>query len=586
MQLAKCSQCSFVYLSDATECSRCGALVSHNAPRAFASAPPAGAHITISEATSAPPELTPPQAGNFPTQPASLAPPTALELAYFSAPAAPENAEPNAAFTHSDFALEANAPPDESALPRYGNYPPLLGTGSQAQITPPHDPQYYAARAAARETTQSLGQTEQRRFFLAQPQYAPQRRPLTQYANSGSSTVDNVETIFGNALFKLIIYPLVALALLIGAWNIVASDPWSSSEDPRLPRAHKPWFNSWVRSNPTAEEVRRQYIKATGQQAFANLPKTLYFKGSMEIFKVPLPLDGSIAPPPPGDYERATFLRWVPPGKNIGIGDFEAANDKGRQVSFITSLKVLNKTIRTQQTLTSQKAWKHEIVYNGLPKAGIIESEKTSDLSPPETAQFKKMSSLGVLEQDSTQTFQFLGKADVRGRVAYSLKAKKPNGEEETQYYDAETGLVVCTQEVDAAKGLEMTIFFEEYRLVEGVQVPHKMLMMMSAEGVKLSITMQIEDIKTNTPLDPQLFTWFDSKAANSNISNTTTFATQYSPSPSPTPTTGLVVRKLPPVYAPPRREPEPRPSASPQEKPFRSTKSGGLFDGLAPVNN
>ena len=220
MQLSKCPQCNFVTLPGVAACKRCGAALADGANTAFTPPTPA--------------------------------------LTGFVAPA------PTAVWSQPPDPQPAAAPP---------------GYEARAEPNAPQfDHNYYAARASARQYSDSERLDEATRQRQAR-HYSQTARPRHKHSGDNHS----VTNIFGEFLFKLVIYPAIALLFFGCVWHFVVPRALASSENPNLPVAAKPWFNSWLRGNPTAEEILQKHRQASGELALAAPPKSVYMKGAVEM---------------------------------------------------------------------------------------------------------------------------------------------------------------------------------------------------------------------------------------------------------------------------------------------------------------
>lgn len=99
-----------------------------------------------------------------------------------------------------------------------------------------------------------------------------------------------------------------------------------------------------------------------------------------------------------------------------------------------------------------------------------------------------------------------LGQTNVAGRDAYRVEAKPVTGTADILYFDVENGLLLrMDSETDMGTGKTvLEIFFEDYKVVDGVKVPHK-VRMPAPEQYKFTLT--ISEVKFNVPMDDVEFT-------------------------------------------------------------------------------
>jgi hypothetical protein len=673
MQLAKCSQCGVVSLPGLDECQRCGAPVLTITPNAFVPHAPARVRVTVTEASYEPVAPPAPPPVLIPTPPAQTwtPAPTVLdatpaeftptiietplvveeifynpppepaqdwqntpEMAFFTSAApvvetpAPENAWPATDFTPSDWAGEN--PPEESFVsngeyhetPPAGAYqaPPPAGQPSYAApqngLPPARDPNYYAARAAEREAAQAEEMRQKRQHFLAQAQYAAQQRPFTQYnyrpAQSGNANKGGS----GGFVAKIIMFPLLAVVLALGAWKVVVPRFMAKEDDPNLPKAGRLWFSSWLRSEPTAAEIIRKHAQVSGEDKFPQGPKTLYMSGTVEMLTPQPegpqryrsnPFPPHIAPPPqllpsPAASGSAKFIEWKSAGDTFGVGTFEAATTDGK-ASFIFGLQAKGKIFHHQSAFDGRRAWETQVVYSNLNGYGWqIESDKTEDLPESEKSRLRKMSLGSVADYDPQQKAEYMGKASVNGFLVYEVLVTKGNGQQETRFYDAQTGLMACMQSQQTDKkgeAVTMTMFFDDYREVNGVKMPFSLKQKMSSASLSIYMIMKAQDYKFDETINKQLFEPMvarspaPAESSRSLIDPLGRALAETETKAAPNEKKGAAkITVRPPVEtpvgrpqeeAPPRRQ-APRETAKPAPAP-RKTSNNTLFGDLVPAS-
>lgn len=650
MQLAKCTQCGVVSLPGLSECQRCGAPVLTVTPNAFAPHAPASRRVTVTEAAYEPvAQNTPPRAPEV--TPTVVETPLMVEeinchkpdatpqdwqntpeMDFFTA-AAPaletpalvpvtENVGPVTDFTPSDFVNEI--PPAESFAPNSEYQETQCATSSGqhyytapeglTQTDPPadYDPQYYAARAAAREAAQAQELHHKRQPFLAQPQYAAQNRPFTFYVNPSARSSPSTGIV--PMLFKVIIYPMLAMALIIGVWKFAFPHFFTKADDPNLPKSGRPWFSSWTRDAPTAEEIIQKHAQVSGEDKFPHGPKMLYMKGAVEMFGPPPPNSERnpiiymrdlrtgvpIPIPTPSAYKPTTFIEWKASKETVGVGTFEGATTDGK-MSLIIGLHVKDRIVHQQQALAAGQAWETQIIYANSHASGWkLESEKTENLTETDKDQLKKMSLGSFVDRDPIQKTQYKGNAGVNGILVYEVLVTKGNGQEETRFYDVETGLISCMQvEMIGKKGeaVNFTMFFEDYREVNGVKLPFMLKQKAVSSGTAMAMILKMEQYSFDGTINPQFFERLTARqSALSETSSTLMFPLlKVAATPSPAP---FQAKDKPPavVAAPPDDQQQEMPRRDtvkeknktappvPPVPPVRKKTGNGLFEGMMPV--
>jgi outer membrane lipoprotein-sorting protein len=96
------------------------------------------------------------------------------------------------------------------------------------------------------------------------------------------------------------------------------------------------------------------------------------------------------------------------------------------------------------------------------------------------------------------------GKEDIDGSEAYKIVLTYPTGTKQTGYYDVKSGLKV--REVSTIKtpqgNFTQKIDMKDYREVNGMKVPYKMIQTMGPQTLELDVT----SIKINTGLSDAIF--------------------------------------------------------------------------------
>jgi hypothetical protein len=97
------------------------------------------------------------------------------------------------------------------------------------------------------------------------------------------------------------------------------------------------------------------------------------------------------------------------------------------------------------------------------------------------------------------------GRAKVGDRDAYTVQAHKPSGKTATFYFDAQTGLRIAEDlegPDENGKVEKSSAFFEEYRAVEGAQIPFRT----RVTSPSFSLVINVQQEKHNVPLDDAMF--------------------------------------------------------------------------------
>src|ERR1700682_1552021 len=84
-------------------------------------------------------------------------------------------------------------------------------------------------------------------------------------------------------------------------------------------------------------------------------------------------------------------------------------------------------------------------------------------------------------------TLALVGPAEVRGRDAMQVEITTATGVKRQVYFDPETHLIV--KEAATVGGVEEEILYDDYRVIEGVKLPHKIELHRSGEKYDIDVT-------------------------------------------------------------------------------------------------
>jgi mono/diheme cytochrome c family protein len=105
------------------------------------------------------------------------------------------------------------------------------------------------------------------------------------------------------------------------------------------------------------------------------------------------------------------------------------------------------------------------------------------------------------------------GKEKIGGRDAYVLEAPR-GGNPKRWYFDAQTGLLVCTEARDSDGKLLRREDYSDYRAIDGIQIP---LTIRYVGQDQIEIIMKFTEVRHNAPIDDAKF---DKPAAKSTAAN------------------------------------------------------------------
>ena len=100
------------------------------------------------------------------------------------------------------------------------------------------------------------------------------------------------------------------------------------------------------------------------------------------------------------------------------------------------------------------------------------------------------------------------GKETIDGRSCYLVALTSKTGGTETRYFDRKTGLHIRTEEKSQGEKGEVSneTRYEDYREVEGVRFPFKIIQTSSAAGQSQTVTITWESIEVNTDIPGDRF--------------------------------------------------------------------------------
>jgi hypothetical protein len=147
-------------------------------------------------------------------------------------------------------------------------------------------------------------------------------------------------------------------------------------------------------------------------------------------------------------------------------------------------------------------AWKTDpFVPNGQAPAALPAEEAKALL---EEADFD-----GALinAQAKGNRVSYIGKADVAGKAAHGLRLTLANGNEAVVYLDAASFLEVKRVQTRPMKGkpVELEIWSSNYRVVDGVRIPHRIEI--GAPGATERVAIVIDAVSFNVALAANHFT-------------------------------------------------------------------------------
>jgi hypothetical protein len=141
------------------------------------------------------------------------------------------------------------------------------------------------------------------------------------------------------------------------------------------------------------------------------------------------------------------------------------------------------------ELLVDEKSWIE--AYNGKSAWHQTAGGELSTLVGPEGMQLEAAAqyynSHLINPKKSKMAVTFAGHAQVRGKDALQLELTSPAGIKRQVFFDPETHLIV--KEAATVGGVEEQILYDDYRVVEGAKLPHKIELHRGGDKYDISVT-------------------------------------------------------------------------------------------------
>lgn len=168
---------------------------------------------------------------------------------------------------------------------------------------------------------------------------------------------------------------------------------------------------------------------------------------------------------------------------------------------------------KTRQDITIQgvkatpAAFDGKVAWRVMPMMGVKDPQQMSKEETEEMAEQADIDGETVDYQAKGLKLELLGKEDVEGSPAYKIKITRKNGNTATDFYDAESYLLVKrtskTKNPQTGGELESETLFSDYRKVEGVTMSFQQE---SRFGGKTQMQIVTDKVELNKPLDDKMF--------------------------------------------------------------------------------
>lgn len=115
-----------------------------------------------------------------------------------------------------------------------------------------------------------------------------------------------------------------------------------------------------------------------------------------------------------------------------------------------------------------------------------------------------KMSQTTLFDQadylSSSYKLQVMGTEKVNGKDAYKVLVTTPSGKTQTEYYDAQSKLLVRLEKDAVTNNMTVsnTVDFGDYKKMGNILIPYKQKVTISAGGQEQSFEMNVKDVKVN----------------------------------------------------------------------------------------
>ena len=263
---------------------------------------------------------------------------------------------------------------------------------------------------------------------------------------------------------SLILAFAMIAALTTAAQEKPKADGPGKTETPKseAPKAEAPKTDAKAAALPTVEDIFDNYVKAVGGKEAIEKITSRSMKGSFDL--------------------EAFGVAGAP------VEMFSKAPNKSAMKIDITGFGVVNRVF------DGASGWASD------PMSGLRE------LSGLELSQMKRGSDFYQelnFKKQYTKT-ELKGKEKVGSYETYVIEATPTEGSPETLYFDVNTNLLVRHDaEAENPQGkLMMKTYMEDYKVVDGVKIPHTVKQVNEA----MTIVIKITEVKNNVEIDDAKF--------------------------------------------------------------------------------
>ncbi|WP_299890287.1 pitrilysin family protein [uncultured Lacinutrix sp.] len=254
-------------------------------------------------------------------------------------------------------------------------------------------------------------------------------------------------------------------------------------------------------------EKARVIIVGKGSEVISNLEKTY----------IPIKYFDKYATP----TEKPVFSKAIPAGvtaQTVIDGYIKAVGGKQALQNVTTLVQEMNATFQGQNMVTTVKQKSPNLMSNDVSIVGMgtvfkqafngkdgYMAQMGNKQPMPATMTDKMKTKKGLFDElllmaDTTKKVKLMSIEPIDGKDAYVVVVEDAKGEKTKNYYDVASGLKVkssATAKGPGGQDVTQDTSYSDYKAVDGIKFPHKMVVPMAGQNVELTTT----SIKINTPL-------------------------------------------------------------------------------------
>jgi hypothetical protein len=276
------------------------------------------------------------------------------------------------------------------------------------------------------------------------------------------------------------------------AAEFLSKQQTGAADIPVAASTQKPWFSSWFRSNPTAEEIFDKYEKETLIQGKSSNPQSIFLKGKVSI-------------EPMIDATKPTFTKTNNRRTVNMKADFEMST---KSPKILVKMKINAK--QDGSTLFMESHVNAEFIggFNGVYKWSVMyvkngdEDDTKIEGGNDDTNGFSKAlenTDDFIFKRRAYRKIQFTANEIIENRMSYLVTAYKNDGDYDLLYFDTETGLITKLITKKDTITVSNHTMFGSIKMPSAVQI-------VSEDIPETLIKMDISEMKSDVPLDDSIF--------------------------------------------------------------------------------